>query len=95
MNTDMTQLRRAIDRAGGQTALARKLTAMTGRRYDQRQVWMWLHREHCPERHVPFVAMVSGVSASAINPVFSLLDPGIADRSEPDTGGRQAVEDEG
>lgn len=37
-------LRRAIELAGGQSALARKLSQLTGDRITQVHVWNWLNR---------------------------------------------------
>ena len=39
-----TALRRVIELSGGQAALARKLSQLTGRTITQPHVWQWLNR---------------------------------------------------
>lgn len=44
-------LTEAINAAGSQSELARKLTEISGRKVKQQQVWNWLHREKRLNRH--------------------------------------------
>lgn len=41
-------LRRAVQMAGGQAALAEKLTQIMGETIEQQHVWNWLHRNKGP-----------------------------------------------
>lgn len=45
MTPEQLALSEAIALAGGQSELARKLTASSGRLVKQQQVWNWLNRE--------------------------------------------------
>lgn len=46
------RISQAIDKAGGQTAVAEKLSKLTGRRVRQSKVSMWLHRRRIPPEWV-------------------------------------------
>ena len=43
--TKQTALQKAVARAGGQNALARKLTEDMGRKVSQAHVWNWLNKQ--------------------------------------------------
>lgn len=45
MTPEQLALSEAIETAGGQSELARKLTASSGKEVKQQQVWNWLNRE--------------------------------------------------
>jgi DNA-binding transcriptional regulator YdaS (Cro superfamily) len=65
-----TALKKAIDIANGQTALAEKLTELTGTRVGQSRISMWLHRKRVPpEWVIPLELAVDGkVSRHDIRP---------------------------
>ncbi|EOR7631926.1 YdaS family helix-turn-helix protein, partial [Escherichia coli] len=48
MTPEQLALSEAIALAGGQSELARKLTASSGRLVKQQHVWNWLNREKRP-----------------------------------------------
>lgn len=56
-------LQKAIDAAGGQSALAEKLTEHTGTKVLQQNVWSWLHRsKRVPSTMaIPIEMVVEGV----------------------------------
>lgn len=60
MSTDALQ--RAIIILGGQTALARRLEKITGRKVHQRNVWSWLNRTRRvpPEFAIPIEQATGG-----------------------------------
>lgn len=45
MTPEQSALLEAIEVAGGQSELARKLTEISSKPVKQQQVWNWLHRE--------------------------------------------------
>lgn len=69
----MAAFKRALDAVGGQTAMARRLTDITGHKFTQRRVWAWKDRGNVPAKWVPYISSVSGVPAGDINPAFKVL----------------------
>lgn len=62
-------LTEAINAAGSQSELARKLTEISGKAVKQQQVWNWLHREKRPPvRQSPFIERVTGVTKERLRP---------------------------
>lgn len=61
-------LEEAISIAGGQTALARLLTAATGRLYVQPVVANWRKRGQVPADSVAAIEQVTGVSCHSLRP---------------------------
>lgn len=58
MSIELEALQEAIDRAGGQTALAR----LIGGKVRQGHVWYWLNvSQRLPPKHAPVVAEKTGV----------------------------------
>jgi len=55
-------LKKAVDLAGGQAALARKLSERLGREFKQQNVWNWLYRE------------VSILPAEVVIPIEQIVD---------------------
>ncbi len=63
METPLQALQAAVERAGGQSALARKLGC------SQPTVWYWLNKlGHVPAENVVGVEAASGVSRSNLRP---------------------------
>ena len=44
--TEHKSLQKAVALAGGQTAFARKISDVIGKKVTQAHVWNWLHRDH-------------------------------------------------
>lgn len=67
MRTPIQALRKAVDLAGGQTALAKKINAIAGSELSQGHVWAWLNKEN---RKVPaeFCHVISQITAGRISP---------------------------
>lgn len=71
MSQDHEHLARAVELAGGQTELARKLRSLTGRPYKQAHVWNWLNRgdKLPPEIVIPIETIIGGaVNRSQLRP---------------------------
>ncbi len=69
MKTETDALKEAIEIAGGQSELARKISQASSSNVKQQQVWNWLNREQkTPSKHVLFVEKVTGVSRVRLRP---------------------------
>lgn len=69
MDDTMSALRRAIDSAGSQVALASGLAAETGRPVRQGHIWAWLHRSNrVPAEYVLPIERLYGVSRHDLRP---------------------------
>lgn len=69
MTPEQLALTEAINAAGGQSELARKLSASSGRPVKQQQVWNWLNREKKPSvKQAPFIEKVTGVTKERLRP---------------------------
>jgi len=72
-------LERAVERAGGQSALAR----LCGPPVTQRHVWIWLNRgKRCPLEHAPAIEAGTGVRVESLAPNVRWL----RDRNDRPTG---------
>ena len=60
--SEIKALRKAVKIAGGQSALARKLSYLTGKKITQAHVWNWLNRdEELPGEYcIPVEKIVEG-----------------------------------
>lgn len=62
-------LTEAINSAGGQSELARRLSDISGRKVKQQQVWNWLHREKRPPvKQSQFIERITGVTKERLRP---------------------------
>ncbi|HCL5622526.1 TPA: helix-turn-helix domain-containing protein [Kluyvera ascorbata] len=62
-------LTEAINVAGSQSELARRLTEISGRTVKQQQVWNWLHREKRPPvKQSQFIERVTGITKERLRP---------------------------
>lgn len=62
-------LTEAINAAGSQSELARRLTEISGRPVKQQQVWNWLHREKRPPvKQSQFIERVTGITKERLRP---------------------------
>ncbi|WP_039046567.1 transcriptional regulator [Plesiomonas shigelloides] len=69
MTPEQQALAEAIAIAGGQSELARKLTAASGRKVKQQQVWNWLNRERQPPiKQSQYIESVTGVAKEKLRP---------------------------
>lgn len=69
MTPEQSALKEAIEAAGGQSELARKLSAISGRLVKQQQVWNWMNREkQASIKQVPFIEKVTGVPKEKLRP---------------------------
>ena len=69
MTPEQQALSDAISSAGGQSELARKLTASSGSFVKQQQVWNWLNREkRPPAKQAVFIEKVTGVPKEKLRP---------------------------
>ncbi|ECT1022497.1 cytoplasmic chaperone TorD [Salmonella enterica] len=69
MTPEQMALTEAINSAGGQSELARKLTAISGCLVRQQQVWNWLNREKKPSvKQTPFIEKVTGITKERLRP---------------------------
>lgn len=69
MTPEQSALIEAINAAGGQSELARKLTMSSGKQIKQQQVWNWLHREKRPPiKQSQHIERVTGVSKEKLRP---------------------------
>lgn len=69
MTSEQLALLEAIDAAGSQSELARKLTESSGRLIKQQQVWNWLHREKRPPvKQSKFIELVTGIPKEKLRP---------------------------
>ncbi|HAK5458782.1 TPA: helix-turn-helix domain-containing protein [Salmonella enterica] len=69
MTPEQLALSEAIALAGGQSELARKLTASSGRLVKQQHVWNWLNREKRPPAKLSiFIEKTTGVSKETLRP---------------------------
>ena len=65
----VTGLQNAIQAAGGQTQLAKKISKLLSKPVKQQQVWNWLNRnKRVPADKVLVVERVSGVSRGKLRP---------------------------
>lgn len=81
---DTKPLERAVECAGGQTALARSLTTLTSRKITQSHIWNWLHRDRrVPAEYViPIERAVEGkVSRHEMRPDIYPADDLVARRA--------------
>ena len=62
MNT--TAIKRAVDQAGGQSALARSI----GKGVKQQNVWWWVHKGAAPPEHCLAIEQATGVSRHELRP---------------------------
>lgn len=70
---DTTALEEAIEAAGGQSALARAISATSGQ-VKQGHVWSWLHRDlKVPPEHCPVIEHVTGVTCERLRPDLQWL----------------------
>ncbi|MDF3830938.1 MULTISPECIES: transcriptional regulator [unclassified Pseudocitrobacter] len=69
MTPEQLALSEAINAAGGQSELARKLSLTSGKQIKQQQVWNWLHREKRPPiKQSQFIETVTGVAKEKLRP---------------------------
>ncbi|EDW4548803.1 helix-turn-helix domain-containing protein [Salmonella enterica] len=69
MTPEQIALTEAINAAGGQSELARKLTVSSGCLVRQQQVWNWLNREKKPSvKQVPFIEKITGIAKERLRP---------------------------
>ncbi|MEH4985559.1 YdaS family helix-turn-helix protein [Klebsiella pneumoniae] len=69
MTPEQLALSEAIETAGGQSELARKLTASSGREVKQQQVWNWLNREKRPPiKQSQHIESVTGIPKERLRP---------------------------
>lgn len=62
MTPEQSALTEAIEIAGGQSELARKISLEAGGLVKQQQVWNWLHREKkAPIKHTVSIEKLTGV----------------------------------
>lgn len=65
----LTPLERAVEKAGGQTALASKISKLTGTAIKQSHVWNWINRDKkLPAEYVLAIEKVTGVSRHELRP---------------------------
>jgi len=64
---DQTSIQLAIAAAGGQTALARKLSS-PGRQIRQGHVWDWARKRRIPPEFVPKIEHHTGVRCEELRP---------------------------
>ncbi|HAW8321073.1 TPA: helix-turn-helix domain-containing protein [Escherichia coli] len=69
MTPEQLALSEAIETAGGQSELARKLTASSGKEVKQQQVWNWLNREkRSPIKQSQYIESVTGIPKERLRP---------------------------
>ncbi|HCJ7723600.1 helix-turn-helix domain-containing protein [Citrobacter sp. Cb021] len=69
MTPEQLALMEAINAAGGQSELARKLSLSSGKEVKQQQVWNWLHREKRPPiKQSQYIERVTGVLKEKLRP---------------------------
>ncbi|EFL5716744.1 helix-turn-helix domain-containing protein [Shigella dysenteriae] len=69
MTPEQLALKEAINAAGGQSELARKLTVASGKDVKQQQVWNWLHREKRPPiKQSQNIERITGVPKERLRP---------------------------
>ncbi|SXF83140.1 MULTISPECIES: transcriptional regulator [Klebsiella] len=69
MTPEQLALTEAINAAGGQSELARKLTVISGHQVKQQQVWNWLNREKRPSvKQAKNIEEVTGVPKEKLRP---------------------------
>ncbi|EPS9754046.1 TPA: transcriptional regulator [Klebsiella oxytoca] len=69
MTPEQLALTEAINSAGSQSELARKLTIISGREVKQQHVWNWLHREKKPPiKQSHYIERVTGVPKENLRP---------------------------
>lgn len=69
MTPEQKALQEAIEIAGGQSELARKLSAAANGLIKQQQVWNWLHREKKPpSKHAVDIEKLTGISRERLRP---------------------------
>lgn len=66
--TEYEALKKAVEICGGQTQLARELTARTGKPIGQGHVWKWLRRgKRLPEKYALHVEAITENLGDKIN----------------------------
>ena len=72
MSTEKRALARAIELAGGQSELARRLTELTGEPVSQSTVSMWMtaYDGRCSPSLARYIELITGVSASDLRPDY-------------------------
>lgn len=69
MTPEQSALSEAIEIAGGQSELARKISLEAGGLVKQQQVWNWLHREKkAPIKHTVSIEKLTGVPKEKLRP---------------------------
>ncbi|MBG5986718.1 helix-turn-helix domain-containing protein [Proteus vulgaris] len=62
-------LKKAIDKSGGQTRLAKLITDVSGKTVKQQQIWNWLNRnKRIPSDKVLLVELVTGIPRNKLRP---------------------------
>lgn len=62
-------LKKAIDKSGGQTHLAKLITDISGKTVKQQQVWNWLNRnKRIPSDKVLLVELATGIPRDQLRP---------------------------
>jgi ATP-dependent protease HslVU (ClpYQ) ATPase subunit len=61
MMTQISGIQRAIDAAGTQTELARRISELAGRKIPQARISEWLDLGYVPRRKVALVSEVTGI----------------------------------
>lgn len=65
----ITGLQAAINAAGGQTQLAKRISELLNKPVKQQQIWNWLNRnKRVPADKVLVVEQASGISRSKLRP---------------------------
>lgn len=69
MTPEQSALIEAIEVAGGQSELARKLTEISTKPVKQQQVWNWLHREKKPPaKQASAIESITGIPKERLRP---------------------------
>lgn len=69
MTPEQSALFEAIEVAGGQSELARKLTERSDKPVKQQQVWNWLHREKKPPaKQSAAIERITGIPKERLRP---------------------------
>lgn len=69
MTPEQSALLEAIEVAGGQSELARKLTEISSKPVKQQQVWNWLHREKkTPAKQSVAIERITGITKERLRP---------------------------
>lgn len=69
MTPEQKALSKAINAAGSQSELARRLSEISGTTVKQQQVWNWLHREkRAPIKQAQFIEQLTGITKELLRP---------------------------